>query len=104
MKLVHPLPAWAEDELGVKIQVTINAANTAAGSGLHDASCSAVWFRAESRGFNHPLRIKDEESAVRAMIRTVLAAQCPGSQRPYRLPSHKQIAELGSNIVSPCDS
>ena len=39
---VHPLPARGEDELGVVIQTTINAANTAAGSGLHDASCSSV--------------------------------------------------------------
>jgi len=30
-----------EDELGVDIQNTINVANTAAGSGLHDADCSA---------------------------------------------------------------
>ena len=37
---VHPLPAIGEDELGGDIQTTINAANTAAGSGLHDADCS----------------------------------------------------------------
>lgn len=38
---VHPLPASGEDELGVDIQVTIDAASTAAGSGLHDADCWA---------------------------------------------------------------
>jgi len=38
---VHPLPAIGEDELGVDIQTTIDVANTAAGSGLHDADCSA---------------------------------------------------------------
>ncbi len=37
---VHPLPATREDELGVVVQTTINSANTAAGSGLHDANCS----------------------------------------------------------------
>ena len=37
VELVHPLPATAEDELGVDIQTTEDAANTAAGSGLHDA-------------------------------------------------------------------
>jgi len=37
---VHPLPATREDELGVNFQTTINVANTAAGSGLHDADCS----------------------------------------------------------------
>ncbi len=36
---VHPLPATAEDELGVIFRTTINVANTAAGSGLHDADC-----------------------------------------------------------------
>jgi len=36
---VHPLPARGEDELGVDIQTTIDVANTAAGSGLHDADC-----------------------------------------------------------------
>jgi len=36
---VHPLPATAEDELGVVVQTTTTAANTAAGSGLHDADC-----------------------------------------------------------------
>ena len=41
VELVHPLPAAAEDELGVDIQTTINAANTTAGSGLHEASCSS---------------------------------------------------------------
>jgi len=40
---VHPLPARGEDELGVDIQITINVANTAAGSGLHDADCSAYF-------------------------------------------------------------
>jgi len=40
---VHPLPAIGEDELGVMIQITINAANTAAGSGLHDADCCAFF-------------------------------------------------------------
>ncbi len=40
-ELVHPLPAWAEDELGVDNQTRNDAANTAAGSGLHEASCSA---------------------------------------------------------------
>ena len=39
MELVHPLPAWAEDELGVEVQIMVDAANTAAGSGLHEASC-----------------------------------------------------------------
>jgi hypothetical protein len=39
-ELVHPLPAAAEDELGVKVQTTIDVANTAAGSGLHEADCS----------------------------------------------------------------
>jgi len=34
---VHPLPASGEDELGVMVQTTTTAANTAAGSGLHDA-------------------------------------------------------------------
>ena len=41
---VHPLPARGEDELGVDIQTTINVANTAAGSGLHDADCSPCCF------------------------------------------------------------
>ncbi len=36
---VHPLPAMGEDELGDVVQTTITAANTAAGSGLHDADC-----------------------------------------------------------------
>jgi len=39
VELVHPLPAWAEDELGVEVQTTEYTANTAAGSGLHEASC-----------------------------------------------------------------
>lgn len=39
VELVHPLPASAEDELGVDIQITEDAANKAAGSGLHEASC-----------------------------------------------------------------
>jgi hypothetical protein len=39
VELVHPLPASAEDELGVNIQNTQDAANTAAGSGLHEATC-----------------------------------------------------------------
>ncbi len=39
---VHPLPAAAEDELGVEVQTMIDVANTTAGSGLHDASCSSV--------------------------------------------------------------
>ncbi len=38
---MHPLPARGEDELGVIFQTMINVANTAAGSGLHDADCSA---------------------------------------------------------------
>jgi hypothetical protein len=37
-KHVHPLPAWAEDELGANGHNTTDAANTAAGSGLHDAT------------------------------------------------------------------
>jgi len=37
---VHPLPARGETELGVKVQTTVDVANTAAGSGLHDADCS----------------------------------------------------------------
>ncbi len=37
---MHPLPATREDKLGVNNQTTIDAANTAAGSGLHDADCS----------------------------------------------------------------
>ncbi len=41
---MHPLPAIGEDELGVNIQTTINVANTAAGSGLHDADCSASFI------------------------------------------------------------
>jgi len=41
VKLVHPLPAWAEDELGVKVQGRIDVANTTAGSGLHEATCWA---------------------------------------------------------------
>jgi hypothetical protein len=36
---VHPLTAAAEDELGVRVQITGDVANTAAGSGLHDADC-----------------------------------------------------------------
>jgi len=40
---VHPLPATREYELGVIFQNTINAANTAAGSGLHDADCWASY-------------------------------------------------------------
>ncbi len=42
MELVHPLPAAAEDELGVEVQTTMDVANTAAGSGLHDADCSVL--------------------------------------------------------------
>ncbi len=41
---VHPLPARGEDELGVNNQTTIEVANTAAGSGLHDADCSPSYF------------------------------------------------------------
>jgi hypothetical protein len=41
---VHPLPATGEDAHGVWVQTTMDAANTAAGSGLHDASCSASSF------------------------------------------------------------
>jgi len=41
---VHPLPAAAEDELGVGVQITVISANTAAGSGLHDADCCAFGF------------------------------------------------------------
>jgi hypothetical protein len=40
---VHPLPARGEDELGEKVQITMISANTAAGSGLHDADCSPVF-------------------------------------------------------------
>ncbi len=36
------MEARGEDELGVDIQVTIDAANTTAGSGLHDADCSPL--------------------------------------------------------------
>jgi hypothetical protein len=39
VELVRPLPASGEDELGVKVQTTTDAANTAAGSGLHEATC-----------------------------------------------------------------
>jgi len=38
--LVRPLPASGEDELGVMVQITEDASNTAAGSGLHEATCS----------------------------------------------------------------
>jgi hypothetical protein len=41
VELVHPLPAAAEDELGVEVHITMGVANTAAGSGLHEATCSA---------------------------------------------------------------
>ena len=41
---MHPLPAAAEDEFGVKVQIREDSANTAAGSGLHDADCSAYGF------------------------------------------------------------
>jgi hypothetical protein len=41
VELVHPLPAPAEDELGIYVQTTQDAANTAAGSGLHEATCWA---------------------------------------------------------------
>jgi len=44
---VHPLPARGEDELGVVVQTTTTAANIAAGSGLHDADCSAGLFIVE---------------------------------------------------------
>ncbi len=37
---MHPLPAAAEDELGVRVVITGNHRNSAAGSGLHDADCS----------------------------------------------------------------
>jgi len=37
---VHPLPASGEDAHGVWGQTRIDVANTAAGSGLHDADCS----------------------------------------------------------------
>jgi len=40
---VHPLPATREDEHWVNDQTTINVANTAAGSGLHDADCWASY-------------------------------------------------------------
>jgi hypothetical protein len=36
---VHPLPASGEDKLEVSIHITTNAENTAAGSGLHEATC-----------------------------------------------------------------
>jgi hypothetical protein len=38
---MHPLPAWAEGYYRVRVQTKIDAANTAAGSGLHDAACSS---------------------------------------------------------------
>ena len=44
VELVHPLPAAAEDELRVEVQTRIDAANTAAGSGLHEATCSPVFI------------------------------------------------------------
>ena len=37
---MRPLPAWAEGYYRVRVQVKIDAANTTAGSGLHDATCS----------------------------------------------------------------
>jgi len=42
---VHPLPTTREDELGVNFQTTDDAANTAAGSGLHDADCWLNYLR-----------------------------------------------------------
>ncbi len=39
VELVHPLPAAAEDELGMEVHATMDVANTTAGSGLHEASC-----------------------------------------------------------------
>jgi len=50
---VHPLPAAREDELGVVVQTTIDAANSAAGSGLHDADCSPSCFRFMVRNRMH---------------------------------------------------
>ncbi len=41
---MHPLPAAAEDDLGVRVVITRNHRNSAAGSGLHDADCSASIF------------------------------------------------------------
>jgi len=42
VELVRPLPAIGEDELGVRVKTTTDAANTAAGSGLHEATCSPL--------------------------------------------------------------
>ena len=39
VELVRPLPAIGEDELGDRVQITTDATNTAAGSGLHVATC-----------------------------------------------------------------
>lgn len=39
VELVRPLPAIGEDELVVRVQTRTDDANTAAGSGLHEATC-----------------------------------------------------------------
>ena len=36
------MEASAEDELGEMVQTMVDVANTAAGSGLHEASCSSL--------------------------------------------------------------
>ena len=43
VKHVHPLPAAVEDDAGKEVHTTEDAADTAAGSGLHDATCCASW-------------------------------------------------------------
>mgnify|MGYP006902218786 CR=1 FL=1 len=56
VELVRLLPAIGEDELGVRVQTKTDAANTAAGSGLHEATCwASSCFMPEDEGVDETL-------------------------------------------------